>query len=202
VNLQPVSLQGEVVRLEPLAEIHIPDLTQAGQDPEIWYYLPYGELTSQESMHRHVGWLLDRAARGIDLPFAVIDRQSSQAIGMTRYLDIMPAHKQLEIGGTWYGTAYQRTRVNTECKYLLLGHAFEVLGCIRVQFKTDALNKRSQVALERIHAVKEGVLRNHMILPDGRVRDSVYYSIIASEWPVVKAKLEEKLVKPYPPSNV
>ncbi|MFO3795968.1 MAG: GNAT family N-acetyltransferase, partial [Anaerolineales bacterium] len=111
-------------------------------------------------------------------------------MGATRYLDIRPEHRGVEIGGTWYGVAYQRTVVNTECKYLLLRHAFEDWGCIRVQFKADSRNERSIRALERIGAVREGVLRNHMILADGTIRHSVYFSILNSEWPAVKARLE------------
>ena len=110
--------------------------------------------------------------------------------GATHYLNIMPKDPGLEIGGTWYGIEFQRTPVNTECKYLMLRHAFETLGCIRVQLKTDSRNERSQKAIERIGAVKEGVLRNHMILPDGRIRDSVFYSILDREWPEVKKNLE------------
>jgi RimJ/RimL family protein N-acetyltransferase len=197
MKFQPVSLHGEVVRLEPLSERHVADLAQVGQDSCIWRFLPYGELTSKESMLVHVRWQLERADQGTDLPFAVIYQDTNQAIGCTRYLDISSEHKNLEIGGTWYGKSYQHTKVNTECKYLLLTNAFEVLGCIRVQFKTDLRNQRSQTALERINALKEGVLRNHMILPDGHVRDSVFYSIIASEWPEVKEILEEKLAKSY-----
>ena len=195
--IQPVTLHGKVVRLEPLTEMHVPDLSMVGKDSSIWRYLPYGELTSEESMLSHIRWLIKRATKGIDLPFAVIYQDTSRAIGCTRYLDMALEHKKLEIGGTWYGKAYQRTKVNTECKYLLLTHAFEVLECIRVQFKTDARNKGSQAALERINAVKEGVLRNHMTLPGGQVRDSVCYSIIASEWPGVKAILKERLAHSY-----
>jgi len=195
--IQPVILSGKVVRLEPLAEKHAPDLALVGNDSSIWRYLPYGELTSEERMQTHVSWLLMRATQGIDLPFAVIYQETNRAIGCTRYLDIAPEHKKLEVGGTWYGKDYQRTKVNTECKYLLLKHAFEVLGCIRVQFKTDARNISSQAALERINAVKEGVLRKQMILPDGHARDSVFYSIIDSEWAPVKAILEEMLARSY-----
>lgn len=198
MNVKPITIQGKVVRLEPLTELHVPDLAQVGKEPIIWRYLPYGDIDSEEQMLELVRWLLTRASQGIDLPFAVIYKETNRAIGCTRYMEIEPAHKKLEIGGTWYGLDYQRTRVNTECKLLLLEHAFEVLGCIRVQFKTSAQNSRSQAALERIKAVKEGVLRNHMIRPDGEVRDSVFYSIIAAEWPAVKAHLVEKLAETYP----
>jgi RimJ/RimL family protein N-acetyltransferase len=137
--------------------------------------------------------ILVRSEKGTDLPFAVIHLASGRVAGATRYLNIMPQDRGLEIGGTWYGPEYQRTAVNTECKYLLLQHAFESLGCIRVQLKTDLRNERSQKAIERIGAVKEGILRNHMILPDGRYRHSVFYSILDSEWTAVKQRLEEML---------
>ena len=142
MKILPISLHGKVVRLEPLTEMHVPDLALVGKDTSIWRYLPYGELTSEESMLSHVRWLLWRAVQGIDLPFAAIYQDTNRAIGCTRFLDIESDHKKLAIGGTWYGAACQRTKVNTECKYLLLTHAFEVLGCIRVQFKTDAHNIR------------------------------------------------------------
>ena len=189
-NPQSVTLFGRHVRLEPLSEAHIPDLAVAGADEEIWRYMLYGPVIDKESMRAWVGDLLQRQGRGSDLPFAVIHLGSGRAIGATRYLEIRPEHRGLEIGGTWYGVAHQRSAVNTECKYLLLRHAFESLGCIRVQFKTDLRNERSQRALERIGAVREGLLRNHMILEDGAYRHSVYYSILDAEWPSVKAKLE------------
>ena len=141
--------------------------------------------------------LLNAQQRGTDLPFAVIHLVSQRAIGTTRYLHIDHRHRSLEIGGTWYGLEYQRTAANTESKLLLLQHAFETLNCIRVQFKTDLRNERSQRALERIGAVKEGVLRNHMIMADGTIRHSVFYSIIDNEWLVVKKLLEQKL-RAYP----
>jgi RimJ/RimL family protein N-acetyltransferase len=153
----------------------------------------YGEVTSVEKMSDWVRDILSRKAAGTDQPFAVVHLASGKLAGATRYMDIRAAHRGLEIGGTWYGTEYQRTPVNTEAKYLLLRHAFEVLGCIRVQFKADSRNERSLRAIERLGAVREGVLRNHMILDDGTYRHSVYYSILDGEWPVVKARLEEKL---------
>jgi RimJ/RimL family protein N-acetyltransferase len=137
--------------------------------------------------------LLDLQAHGTDLPFAVIYLASGNAIGCTRYLHIDPPSRSLEIGGTWYGLEYQGTLVNTECKYILLKHAFETLECIRVWFKADTRNLRSMRALERIGAIKEGVLRNHMILPGGFIRDSIVYSLLPEEWPQVKNKLEARL---------
>ena len=193
MEVQPIILAGKVVRLEPLSESHVPDLTISGQDESIWHYMLYNTIRTEQQMHSWVLDLLDRQTKGTDLPFAVIHLESGRVIGATRYLNIRPQDRALEIGGTWYAVEFQRTAVNTESKYLLLKHAFEGLKCIRVQFKTDLRNERSQRALERIGAVKEGILRSHMITPDGYIRDSVFYSILASEWPVVKARLEEKL---------
>jgi N-acetyltransferase len=195
ITVKPVTLTGLYVRLEPLSESHIPDLAVAGNDEDIWRYMLYGTIRTEADMRNWVEDILNRQRQGNDLPFAVIHLGSGKAIGATRYLDIRPEHRGLEIGGTWYAAAHQRTAVNTECKYLLLRHAFETLGCIRVQFKTDQRNERSQRALERIGAVREGILRNHMILEDGVIRHSVYYSIIVSEWPAVKARLEGFLQK-------
>jgi RimJ/RimL family protein N-acetyltransferase len=194
LNVQPVSLIGRVVRLEPLSESHIPDLALAGADETIWRFMPYGLVNSETKMGEWVRDLLGRAARGTDLPFAVIHLDSDKAIGSTRYMDIQPQHRGLEIGGTWYGAAYQRTAVNTECKLLLLTHAFEALGCVRVQLKTDSRNERSQRAIERLGAVREGVLRDHMLMPDGYRRSSVYYSVLQAEWPGVKARLQARLL--------
>ena len=184
MDIQPIILGGQVVRLEPLTEAHTADLTGVGLDPDIWRFMLYGNIDSEAKMLGFIRDLLARQARGTDLPFAVIHLATGRAIGCTRYMNIDR--------GTWYGAAYRRTAVNTECKYLLLRHAFETLGCIRVQFKTDLRNERSQRAIERLGAVQEGVLRNHMLLPDGARRHSVYYSIIDTEWPEVKIRLEEK----------
>jgi len=193
MDIHPLTLTGRVVRLEPLSEAHVPDLTVAGQDERIWRYMPYGLVTTEEKMRAWVQEILSRQARGTDLVFAVVHLETGRAVGSTRYMDIQPGNRGLEIGGTWYAAAFQRTAINTECKYLLLRHAFEVLGCLRVQLKTDLRNERSQKAIERIGAVREGVLRHHILMPDGYVRSSVYYSILAAEWLAVKAKLEEKL---------
>lgn len=192
---RPTVLQGKVVRLEALRLEHVPGLTAVGIDDEIWRHMLYGEIKDEEDMAGWVRSILAMAETGTDIPFAVIHLPSGRVAGATRYLDIRAAHRGLEIGGTWYGAEFRRTAVNTECKYLLLRHAFETMRCIRVQFKTDARNERSQRAIERLGAVMEGTLRNHMILPDGRWRDSVYYSILESEWPSVKARLKERLTK-------
>jgi len=181
------------VRLEPLSEQHVPDLTVAAHDERIWRYMLYAYPEDEEKMLAWVRDILTRQAAGADLAFAVIHLASGRAIGATRYLEIRPPHRSLEVGGTWYATEFQRTAVNSECKYLLLKHAFETLGCIRVQFKADARNLRSLRAIERLGAAREGVLRNHYILADGGFRDSVYYSILDREWPGVKARLEALL---------
>ena len=195
MRVEPVTLTGQYVRLEPLGEQHVPGLAAVGLDDSIWQYMPYGFLRSEDDMRRWVHGILAHAAEGTDVPFAVVDLASGCVAGATRYMEIRPAHRGLEIGGTWYGAAYRRTRVNTECKYLLLEHAFERLGCIRVQLKTDSRNERSQRAIERLGAVREGMLRNHLSLPDGHIRHSIYYSILDSEWPQVKARLRALLVK-------
>ena len=187
------TIEGRFVRLEPLSEAHVPALAAIGIQDSIWQHMPYGPMRDEADIRRWVRNILDRLSAGTDIPFAVVHLESGRIAGATRYMDIRPADRGLEIGGTWYGTEFQRTSVNTECKYLLLKNAFEELKCIRVQFKTDSRNLRSQRAIERIGAVREGTLRNHMILPDGTIRHSVYYSILDSEWPAVKTLLQGKL---------
>ena len=189
--VKPVTLIGKHARLEPMTEAHIPGLAEIGVGQTFWDYMLYGNMNTQADMANWVRDILSRAARGTDLPFVAIHLESGRVAGATRYLNIMPNDRGLEVGGTWYGLDFQRTAVNTECKYMLLTHAFEKLGCIRVQIKTDSLNVRSQKAIERIGAVKEGVLRNHMILPNGRIRHSVFYSILDTEWPEVKSRLSD-----------
>ncbi len=195
MEVKPVVLTGRYVRLEPLTEAHVAGLTAAGMDDSIWQYMPYGLMRGEGDIRRWVRGVLEQAAQGTDLPFVAIHLASGRVAGATRYMEIRPAHRGLEIGGTWYGAEFRRTAVNTECKYLLLCHAFEGLKCIRVQLKTDSRNERSQRAIERIGAVKEGILRNQMILPDGHIRHSVYYSILDTEWPQVKVRLEAMLSK-------
>jgi RimJ/RimL family protein N-acetyltransferase len=195
MDVKRVVLEGKVVRLEPLSEAHIAGLTEIGLDDVIWEYMPYGRMRNEGDIRRWVGTIMERASEGTDLPFVVLHIASGRVAGTTRYMEIRREHHGLEIGGTWYGAEFRRTQVNTESKYLLLRQAFEGFNCIRVQLKTDSRNERSQRAIERIGAVKEGVLRNHMILPDGQIRHSIYYSILNSEWPGVKSKLEEKLFR-------
>ena len=189
----PVTLTGEHVRLEPMTEAHIPGLAEIGVGQSFWDFMLYGRMDSENDMRHWVMDILSRAKKGTDLPFAVIHLASGHVAGATRYLNMTPQDRGLEVGGTWYGTEFQRTPINTECKYLLFTYAFETLKCIRLQLKTDLRNERSQKAIERIGAKKEGVLRNHMILPDGRYRDSVFYSILDSEWSEVKKNLEEMM---------
>ncbi|MBI5351408.1 MAG: GNAT family N-acetyltransferase [Chloroflexi bacterium] len=191
--VKPITLSGQHVCLEPLSESHVKGLSEIGIGQDFWNFMLYGNMQTEADIRNWILDLLGRAEKGTDLPFAVIHLASGRVAGATRYLNILPKDRGLEVGGTWYGTEFQRTAVNTECKYLLLTHAFESLKCIRVQIKTDLRNVRSQKAIERIGAKKEGILRNHMILPDGRFRDSVFYSILDSEWPQVKKNLEEML---------
>jgi N-acetyltransferase len=195
MEVKPVTLQSKQVRLEPLSEAHVPGLAAIGMNAEIWRWMPYGVMRTEEDIRYWVRNILEQIPGGSVMPFAVIHLASGRVAGATRYMDIHPKDYALEIGGTWYGVEFQRTMVNTEAKYLLLRHAFEDLKCIRVQLKTDLRNERSQKAIERIGALREGVLRNNMIMPDGYYRSSVYYSILDNEWPAVKARLEEMMNK-------
>jgi RimJ/RimL family protein N-acetyltransferase len=191
----PITLTGKHVRLEPLSEAHVPALTEIGAGRDFWRFMVYGDINSEADIRGWVREMLRRAKQGTDVPFVVTHLASGRVAGATRYMNMMPKDRGLEIGGTWYGLEFQRTAVNTECKYLLMTYAFETLHAIRVQLKTDSLNERSQRAIERIGAKKEGVLRNHMILPDGRIRHSVFYSVLDTEWTEVKKNLEAMLKK-------
>jgi RimJ/RimL family protein N-acetyltransferase len=190
--VQPVTLEGRFVRLEPLALSHLADLCEAAFDEEIWRYTT-SVIKKPEDLRQYIETALRWQGEGTALPFATVDRASGRAVGSTRFAAIDSVNRHMEIGWTWIATKYQRTYVNTEAKYLMLRHAFEDLDCLRVEFKTDSLNEKSRRALLRIGAKEEGTFRNHMIMPGGRLRHSVYYSIIDSEWPEVKARLEEKL---------
>jgi N-acetyltransferase len=193
MDVSPVTLEGPAVRIEPLGWEHAEDLYAAAQDPDIWRYMPADPSGSLEAIRRWIGQALDARTPGTEMPFAIIDRVSERAVGSTRYLDIHPRDYGLEIGWTWLARPVRRTRANTECKYLLLRHAFETLGAVRVQLKTDVRNEVSQRAIARLGAVREGVLRKQRILENGYVRDTVIFSIIAEEWLKVKAGLEAKL---------
>ena len=193
LKLEPPTLAGNLVRLEPLQAKHATDLYRAAQDPAIWTYMPQLPIGSLAEMEQMIAVALQNQASGTSMPFAIIDLAQNCAVGSTRYLDLRPDDRGLEIGWTWLSSSVQRTGINTECKYLLLRHAFEIWRAIRVQLKTHHLNIKSQRAIERLGAVKEGTLRNHMIMPDGSYRHSVFYSILESEWPQVKAGLEAKM---------
>ena len=188
----PVILTGRRVRLEPLSTDHLDDLVGVGLDPAIWA-LTIARPTDRAGIE---AWLRDAitgAAAGVDVPFATIDLASGRAVGSTRFMSIVPDHRRLEIGWTWVGTAYQRTGLNREAKALQLGHAFDVLGANRVEFKTDARNDKSRSALLGIGATFEGIFREHMIMPTGPLRDSAYYSVISTEWPEVRDRLRASL---------
>ena len=196
MNIDVDKLTGDRVELQAMKPEHVAGLYEAGKYPEIWTWSPPpsgGRMDELADMARVTKDAIGKRRLGVDWPFVIIDRATGDVIGSTRYLDIDRANKGVEIGSTWLTPAVWRTHVNTECKYLLLRHAFETAGAIRVQLKTDLRNLRSQAAIERIGGVKEGVLRRHRILPDGYVRDSVYYSIIDQDWPNVKLRLEAML---------
>ncbi|MBN9389443.1 MAG: GNAT family N-acetyltransferase [Chloroflexi bacterium] len=196
MKIVPIVLEGKYVRLEPLTLDHAPDLFEAGNDDEVWQFLSIPRPDSLVEMQAFIQGALGQQLAGLRIPFAIIDKVSGKAAGTTSYLDIQPQNRGLEIGWTWLGKAYWRSAINTECKYLLLSHAFDAQGAIRVQLKTDSRNWRSQNAIERIGAKKEGVLRKHVIYPSGYIRDSVYFSIIDTEWPLVKERLKARMGDP------
>ncbi len=194
MKIEPVTLTGRLVRLEPLRQEHAAGLYEASQENlDLWRYMLVRQPRSVERMEQLVTMTLHAAERDMSLPFAIVDLVGGRVVGETRYLSVMVEDRGLEIGSTWLAPSVQRTGINTESKYLLLTHAFEQLSAIRVQLKTHHLNLRSQRAIERLGAVKEGVLRNLKIMPDGSYRHSVFYSIIDSEWPQVKTELEAKM---------
>jgi N-acetyltransferase len=187
-----VILEGAQVRLEPLTLEHHAALCEVGLDPELWQWIPY-RATTPEEMQAYIQNALDAQAAGTAQPFATVERATGRVIGSTRYMNIDVTNRRREIGATWVGKPWQRTAINTEAKYLMLRHAFETLDCVRVELKTDALNEKSRNAILRIGAKEEGTLRQHMVTWTGRLRDSVYFSILYSEWPQVKVALEAKL---------
>lgn len=190
----PITLTGRHVRLEPLSMDHLSDLFLAGGgDDEVWRWQSSPTPHSEAELATKLKVLLDAAARGEYVAFAVILLETGRAIGHTTFLDIAPEDERLEIGWTWYGRAYWRSPVNTETKLLLLTHAFEDLGMGRVQLKTDHMNERSQNAIVRLGATREGVLRRHRRRPDGTWRDSVYFSLLVDEWPAAKERLSARL---------
>jgi RimJ/RimL family protein N-acetyltransferase len=192
MDLSPIVLEGQSIRLEPLTLAHHGPFCEAGLDAELWR-LSTARMETGNDMRVYIETALAWQQQGTSLPFATVERATGRVIGSTRFANADHANRRVEIGWTWIARPWQRTAANTEAKYLMLRHAFETLGCIRVEFKTDSLNARSRAALLRIGATEEGTLRNHMIVHDGRKRHSVYFSVIDEEWPVVKAELESKL---------
>jgi RimJ/RimL family protein N-acetyltransferase len=192
--LTPVILDGAHVRLAPLEPAHLDALCAAGLDPALWT-LALARMTSHDDMRRYVDEALAERARGTALPFVQIERATGRIVGSTRLGSYDRRHRRVEIGWTWIARAWQRTPVNTEAKRLLLAHAFDQLHAMRVEFKVDALNERSRAAVRRLGAVEEGTLRRHMITDAGRVRDTVYFSIVADEWPAVRAGLDARLAR-------
>jgi N-acetyltransferase len=188
-SLEPVTLEGDGVRLQPLERSHGDGLLKAAADPQIWDFMPMA-VQDERSLKRFLDDALARAAGGTELPFTIFQKPDDTIVGSTRLLTLPMPFTGLEIGWTWHSPSVWRTGVNTECKYLLLRHAFEDLGAIRVQLKTDARNTRSQNAIERLGAKREGVLRRHQLNYSGYIRDSVYFSITDDEWPAVKQRLE------------
>ncbi len=187
--VEPVELEGEHVRLEPVNVEHTSALWEAGSHPELWRFMP-SVIGSEEQMRETISWAVQIAEQGTGLAFATSIKATGEIVGSTGFWNLEPSHKRLEIGCTWITPRLQRSAVNTECKLLMLQHAFEQLGCNRVEFKTDSLNERSRAAIARLGAVEEGTLRNHMVQPDGRLRHSVYFSILSDEWPQVKRRLQ------------
>jgi RimJ/RimL family protein N-acetyltransferase len=192
MSLEPAILEGRSVRLEPLTSSHHVGLCEIGLDPELWRLIPY-RVSTEDQMRDYIDSALAAQAAGTAIPFATVERASGRVVGSTRFMNIDVANRRVEIGATWIAKPWQRTAINTEAKYLMLRHAFETLGCVRVELKTDALNQRSRAAILRIGAREEGTLRQHMVTWSGRLRDTVYFSVLDSEWAGVKAELEARL---------
>jgi RimJ/RimL family protein N-acetyltransferase len=187
MEIKPITLEGRYVRLEPLTLQHVAAFCEAGRE---WDLRP-------EQVREGIESALRQQARGVTLPFATVERSSERVVGGTRFLHIVPEHRRLEIGSTWIAKPWRRTAINTEAKFLMLEHAFEKLGCIRVEFMADALNEPSRKAILRIGATEEGTFRNYIITPAGEIHDAVFYSIIESEWPPAKVRLQEMMARPY-----
>lgn len=195
LDIRPVTLTGQRTGLRPLTLADVSALAAVGLEPELWR-LTTSRIETEADMRLYVETALAEASRGVSLPFVILDRKGGgegTVVGSTRFGAIDRKNRRLEIGWTWIASAWQRTHINTEAKLLLLTHAFEQLGCLRVEFKTDSLNEKSKAALKRIGAIEEGTFRNHMVTPSGRIRHSVYFSIIREEWPETKAQLQARL---------
>jgi RimJ/RimL family protein N-acetyltransferase len=193
-EIAPFTLEGAVVRLEPLRDEHAELFWQAAKDAleDIFRWIPYS-MKTREDFRRLVDKGITEQERGESAVFAAVERSSARVIGSTRFMNIDRVNRRVEIGSTWIAPEWQRTAVNTEAKFLMLQHAFEAWKCIRVELKTDALNQRSRNAILRIGAKEEGTLRKHLVTWTGRVRDTVYFSILDTEWPSVKTGLEARL---------
>ncbi len=188
------TLEGAYVRLEPLRSEHAPMLWEIAKDhlQDLFQWIPY-RLESLEDFREFNRHVLDEQQRGLTVPFATVERSSGQIAGTTRFMNMDIANRKVEIGSTWIAPRWQRTVVNTEAKYLMLRQAFETWNCLRVELKTDSLNRRSRDAILRLGAREEGTLRKHMLTWNGRQRDSVYFSILDTEWPDVRKRLEKKM---------
>ncbi len=196
MNVAPVTLAGIRVRLEPLSlERHLEGLCAIGLDPDLWRWT-LNVCETREDLRAYLETALAEQSQGKSLPFATMDLAGRSVAGCTRFGSIEPKHRKVEIGWTWVGKPFQRSHVNTEAKYLMLRHAFEAWGCLRVELKTNVLNRRSRDAMLRIGCVEEGILRKHAISDRGAVRGTVYYSIVDGEWPAVKARLEAMMGTP------
>jgi len=191
-RLEPITLEGRLVRLEPMRPEHLDDLCAAGLDPELWR-LTVSKIATPDDMRRYIDAALAEQREGTALPFVTIWRATGQVIGSTRFANAALAHRRVEIGWTWLARPWQRSGANADAKYLMLRHAFETWDLVRVELKTSALNQQSRGAMTKLGAVEEGILRRHMINEDGSPRDSVFFSILADEWPRVKAGLEQRL---------
>jgi len=192
MRVAPVTLKGKLVRLEPLSMDHLPELAATAFNPQIWRWMA-DRMESEDDLRRYMQTALDAARAGAVMPWATRSMKDRRIIGSTRFADIQPAHRTLEIGWTWMHPDYQRSGINVEAKYMQLRHAFEGMGARRVAFKTHHQNLKSQTAIQAVGAKHEGIFRNHVIMPDGSPRHSYWYSIIDEEWPEVKARLEERM---------
>jgi RimJ/RimL family protein N-acetyltransferase len=188
IPLPPVTLEGRLVRLEPMSPRHLDGLEQVGLDPQLWQWT-LARPTDRDGLEAWMSTAMANAAAGSEQPFVTVDRESGRPIGSSRYMSIVPEHLRLEIGWSWVARDLHRSGANREAKLLMLTHAIEVLGCNRVEFKTDSLNEPARGALLAIGATFEGIFRNHMVMPGGRLRHSAYYSVTREEWPAVKAPL-------------
>jgi len=194
IRIEPVILAGRKVRLEPLALEHVPRLAEVALDPAIWQWT-LARPTNEEELRAWAETALAAREAGGEFPFVTLEASTGRPIGSSRYMNIVLEHRRLEIGWTWVAPAWQRTGANREAKLLMLGHAFDALGCRRVEFKTDSLNEPARAARVGIGSTVEGILRNHMVMPGGRMRHSAYYSVIDDDWPSVRDGLERSLAR-------